>query len=122
MLLQPVFTWDVIAALIAALQRPASIGKAYTIAGPEPLTYREMIETMLREAGLKRPLIPVPLGILRVAVGLYEKMVSRPRVRVDQIRRMEEDKDFDISEAKAELGYAPVSFAEGIRRKIRKEA
>lgn len=122
MLWQPVFTWDVVSALIAALQRPQSVGRAYTIAGPEPITYRQMIETMLREAGLKRTLVPVPLGLVRPLVAWYEKTVSRPRVRMDQIRRMEENKDFDISEARADLGFTPISFQEGMRRKIRGEA
>lgn len=122
MLWQPVFTWDVVDALIAALERDQSIRRAYTIAGPEPLTYREMIETMLQEAGLKRMLVPVPLGLLRQAVGAYERLSHHPRVRLDQIRRMEENKDFDISEARADLGFNPISFREGIRRKVRGQA
>ncbi len=121
MLWQPVFTWDVVAALIAALERPASIGKAYTIAGPEAITYRQMIETMLREAGLKRRLIPLPLGLARGVVTLHEKTTRYPMVKVDQIRRMEEDKNFDFGEARRDLGFDPISFEEGIRRKVRKE-
>ncbi len=122
MLWQPVFTWDVVAAMIAALERPQSIGKSYTVAGPEPITYRQMIETMIREAGLKTRLVPVPLGAVRPLVALYEKRSKNPRIRMDQIKRMEEDKDFDISKAREDLGLNPVSFQEGIRRKVRGEA
>jgi len=119
MLWQPVFTWDVIAAILAALERPVSIGKAYTVAGPEPISYRQMIETMLTEAGIKRPLIPLPLGLIRPIVSYYERHSRNPRIQMDQIRRMEEDKTFDISEAIRDLDFHPVAFTEGIRRKVR---
>lgn len=121
MLWQPVFTWDVVAALIAALERPATIGKAYTVAGPDAISYREMLETMIEEAGLKTRLVPVPLGAARPLVAMYERLARHPRIQMDQIRRMEEDKDFDISQARADLGFDPVSFRDGIRRKVRGE-
>lgn len=118
MLWQPVFTWDVVAALIAALEHPESIGKAYTIAGPEPISYRQMLETMIREAGLRTKLVPVPLKAVRPLVALYEKSSRSPRIRMDQIQRLEEDKVFDITDARRDLSFNPVSFDEGIRRKI----
>lgn len=119
---QPVFTHDVVAALISAWQKPHSIGKVYTVAGPEAITYKEMVQTLLRESGLRRLLIPLPLGVVMGAVKLYGKVSKSPRVRVDQIRRMEEDKIFDISAAREELDFRPVSFSEGIRRKVDKTA
>ncbi len=121
MLWQPVFTWDVVAALISSLECTASIGKAYTIAGPDAISYRDMLETMIEEAGLKTRLVPVPLSAARPLVSLYEKLSRQPRVRMDQIRRMEENKDFNISSARRELGFEPISFREGIRRKVRGE-
>lgn len=118
MLWQPVFTWDVVAALMAALDRPQTIGHAYTIAGPQPITYREMLETLIRAAGLKTRLLPVPLAPLGPLVKFYERNTKNPRVRHDQILRLQENKDFSIEEARRDLGFDPISFEEGIRRKI----
>lgn len=115
---QPIFTWDVVEAILAALDRPHAIGKEYTIAGPEPITYAEMVRTILREAGLRRILVPVPIGLARTAVKLYGKLSNSPRLRPDQIERLQEDKVFDISEAKRDLDFHPVSFQAGIRRKL----
>jgi len=36
----------------------------------------------------------------------------------DQIDRLREDKVFDISDARRDLGFDPISFEEGINRKI----
>jgi len=122
MLWQPVFTWDVVAAIEAALERDVSIGKAYTIAGPEPISYKEMVETILRLLGKRRLLIPVPVSWLRLVALLLAKVMSHPPVRVDQIDRLLEDKVFDISDARRDLGFDPIPFEEGIRRKLRGEA
>lgn len=118
MLWQPVFTWDVVDAMIAALERQQSVGKAYTIAGPEAISYRDMLATMIREAGLKTLLVPVPLAPLGPMVRFYESVSKQPKVRHDQILRLQENKDFDISEARRDLGFDPISFEEGIRRKV----
>jgi len=115
---QPVFTLDVVQALLAALKRPASVRSAYTLAGPAPMTYREMIETIARE--LERPVtfVRVALWPTLLAVRCYEKLVRRPRVTSEQIERLAEDKAFDISPAQRDLGFSPTSFAEGVRRQI----
>lgn len=115
---QPVFTWDVISAIEAALDRPQTIKKAYTLAGPEPITLREMIETILRCMGKRVLLVPVPIAFLRFAARMLAMVMDRPPITLDQIQRLEEDKVFDISEAQRDIGFAPISFEEGIRRKL----
>ncbi|MCX7625309.1 MAG: NAD(P)H-binding protein [Candidatus Sumerlaeaceae bacterium] len=118
MLWQPVFTWDVVGAIEAALTRDVSIGKAYTIAGPEPVSYREMVETILRVAGKRALLIPVPITLLRISVSLLRVITNNPPIREDQIQRLFEDKVFDISDAVRDLDFHPLSFEEGMRRKL----
>jgi uncharacterized protein YbjT (DUF2867 family) len=115
---QPVFTWDVVQALVEALDRPETIGREYTIAGPEPITYREMVRTILREAKLRRLLFPIPFGLAKAAVNLVHRFSATPRIRPDQIDRLREDKIFDISDARRDLGFNPIPFADGIRRKL----
>jgi uncharacterized protein YbjT (DUF2867 family) len=118
MLWQPVFTWDVIAAIEAAMERPETAGKEYTLAGPEPVSYRQMVMTILRLLKRRCLLVPVPISLLRFAARIAESVSARPRIRMDQIRRLEEDKVFDITEARRDLGFSPRSFEEGIRRKL----
>jgi uncharacterized protein YbjT (DUF2867 family) len=118
MLWQPVFTWDVVAAILAALENPQTIQRDYTLAGPEPVSYAEMVRTILRAAGLRRLLVPVPLGVVMLAARLLACVMSRPPLRPDQVQRMREDKVFDITAARRDLGFDPIPFAEGIRRKL----
>ena len=121
MLWQPVFTWDVVQAILAALDRPATVGKEYTVAGPEPISYEQMVCTFLRQMKRRVLLVPVPMAWAKAVVRLYGCVSHRPRVRMDQIQRLEEDKVFDITEARRDLGFNPTSFEEGIRRKLANE-
>lgn len=118
MLWQPVFTWDMVAAILAALDNPAAIGRDYTLAGPEPVSYADMVRTILRTAGLRRLLVPVPLGAVMLAARVLARVMARPPLHPDQVQRMREDKVFDISDARRDLGFEPIPFAEGIRRKL----
>jgi nucleoside-diphosphate-sugar epimerase len=115
---QPVFTWDVVAALVAALDKPESIGHDYNVAGPEPIEYCEMVRTILRQLGKKSLLVPVPVSLAKFVVMAYGMVSSKPRIRLDQIQRLEEDKVFDITDARRDLGFAPISFEEGIAKKL----
>jgi nucleoside-diphosphate-sugar epimerase len=119
---QPVFTHDVVAAIVAALANPIAIGKEYTLAGPEPITYRQMVETIARGLNRKITFVPVPIGAAKSIVRFYQSHSKSPRIRLDQIQRLEEDKVFDISDAVRDLRFAPISFEEGIRRKLARMA
>jgi nucleoside-diphosphate-sugar epimerase len=118
MLWQPVFTHDVVSAIVAALERSETIGKDYTVAGPQPISYAEMVRTILQEAKLRRLLIPIPFGLASAGVALMTRLMKHPPVKREQIERLKEDKVFDIADARRDLGFDPISFREGIRRKL----
>jgi len=117
-LVQPVFTLDVVGALIEALKRPATARTAYTLAGPEPMTYRRMIETIAGALGRRVTFIPLPQGPILLAVRAYQAAARRPRVTTETIQRFGEDRAFDISAARRDLGFNPISFEEGVRRQL----
>jgi uncharacterized protein YbjT (DUF2867 family) len=58
---QPIALDDALHDLTGVLGRPATIGEAYDIGGPEPLTYRTMMEIVSGLLGLRRLIVPVPL-------------------------------------------------------------
>lgn len=118
-LVQPVHTRDVVGALQSAIKTPAAIRSAYTIAGPRPILYREMIKTIARALQRRVLLVPVPVWPMLLAAGAYGRLTSRPRVTTEQIRRMREDRAFDISAAQADLDFRPIDFDEGVALQIK---
>lgn len=112
---QPVHVQDLAAALLSASTSPAAVGKTYAIAGPEPLTFRQLVAEAAAAVGRRPRLLPVPLEPVIAVLQQYERLASRPRIKAEQLERLAEDKSFSIDEARQDLGYAPRPFREGIR-------
>jgi nucleoside-diphosphate-sugar epimerase len=102
---------------------PAAAGRTYILAGGEVGTLRDLVRLIAREAGVKPPRIRLPVWPFRVAGALCEGIcvplgVEPPlyRRRVDFFTK---SRAFDISRARAELGFAPaVGLREGVRRTL----
>lgn len=65
---QPIWAADVARCVVAALEREREGGEAtgrYELAGPEALTYDQMSDLVSRIAGRPRPLVHVPLPLVR---------------------------------------------------------
>ena len=60
---QPVFVLDVAAAIVAAMRSPEAAGRTYELAGPRTYSFRALLEMILADIDLKRPLIEVPDAI-----------------------------------------------------------
>jgi uncharacterized protein YbjT (DUF2867 family) len=112
---QPVHVADVADAVLAAVRRPATVGACYDVAGPEPMTFAELLRISAASVGSRTRLIPMPLAPMVTAARCYEWLSRRPRIRAEQVQRLAEDKAFAIDEAARDLGYAPRPFSEGIR-------
>jgi uncharacterized protein YbjT (DUF2867 family) len=112
-LIQPVHVDDLAGFIATALEADAAVGRAFNVAGPEPLTLRQVVEATGQAVGRRLRLVPLPLGPAIGAVRAYERLATKPRLKVEQVLRLNEDKAFDIGPA-VSLGYAPRSFAQGI--------
>jgi len=89
------------------------------VAGPEPIRFADLLRICARAVGSRTRLVPVPLAPLMALARGYELVSRRPRIRVEQLRRLTEDKAFLIDDAVRDLGYAPRSFADGIGEEAR---
>jgi uncharacterized protein YbjT (DUF2867 family) len=120
---QPVHVADVAHAVLAAAELGALAGEVapgtYDLAGPAPLTFAELLRTAGQAVGSRTRFIPVPLPPVLAAARGYELVSRSPRIKVEQVRRLAEDKAFTIHAAARDLGFAPRSFADGIRSEAR---
>ncbi|MDE2334121.1 MAG: NADH-ubiquinone oxidoreductase [Rhodospirillales bacterium] len=114
---QPIFIGDVVAALRLSLATAWDRAETLVIAGPEPVSYADFVRAVAAAAGLARPLVlPVPLGLLRALAAAARPVPFLPHLGRDELRRLCEDRAFDITPARRRLGFAPVPLAEGLRR------
>jgi uncharacterized protein YbjT (DUF2867 family) len=112
---QPVQVEDLAGAVLAAVERPETARRRYDVAGPEPLTFAEVLRATAAAVGGRVHLVPVPLALVIALTRGYERVSRRPSIRVEQWQRLAEDKAFPIDAAARDLDYAPRPFADGIR-------
>ncbi|MCE2575997.1 SDR family oxidoreductase [Komagataeibacter sp. FNDCR2] len=113
--IQPIWQGDVTRALIAALDRAWDGPHSLVIAGPDQVAYRDFTRMVAQAAGLRpRRVLPVP-GPVLIALSRL-RLPGLPRIRPAEVRRLLEDKIFDIAPMRAQLGFQPHSLAAGLTR------
>ena len=116
---QPVHVADVASAIVACLATPITIGRTYNLSGREPLTFASLVRETVDATGRRRRLVRVPVGPVMSLVRFYNRLVANPRIRVEQVLRLREDKAFDHTAARDDFGFSPRSFADGVREQVR---
>jgi len=111
---QPVHVDDLAHGIVVAIGVPTAIGKAYDLAGPAPLSFRDVVKQAAQALGRRAVVVPVPAAPLLWGLRWVEAAGRRAPIKAEQIERLLEDKAFDIDPARRDLGYAPRTFAEGI--------
>jgi uncharacterized protein YbjT (DUF2867 family) len=116
-LVQPIHQGDVTRSIRAALEHRWAGPASLVIAGPAPVRYADFVRAVAAAAGLRRPFIlPFPAAPLILAARLTKYVSAVPTVQPEEIRRLVEDKAFDIGPMRALLGVEPVPLAEGLAR------
>lgn len=119
-LLQPLLVHDLVIALETCLDRfDKCQGKIIHLAGPKPISYRNIVEEIGNALNKKVRTITISP---RFAIGLATLIRTVPGfsfVDKEQIRRVLISKYWDISCAEDLLDFNPVSFSEGIAQIIK---
>ncbi|MBB3592831.1 NADH dehydrogenase [Rhizobium sp. BK529] len=110
---QPVYVEDIAEAVARAVDGKVEGGKIYELGGPEVLSFRECLETMLKVTARKNRLVSLPFGIASL-IGSIASLVPfiAPPITPDQVKLLKQD-NVVSKEAEAEgrtlkgLGITP---------------
>jgi nucleoside-diphosphate-sugar epimerase len=102
---------------------PAAAGRTYILAGGEVTTLDELIGLIAEEAHVPRSRLRLPVWPFWLAGAACETVCAplgiEPPIYRRRVDFFTKSRAFDISRARAELGYAPqVTLREGIRRTL----
>lgn len=81
---QPVHVDDIAQALVAAVER-RDISGVHEIGGAEPVTYDEMLAETMRATGKRRPILHVPVPLMKPPALVMGLFMSDPPVTVAQL-------------------------------------
>ena len=111
MAFQPVYVGDIAEAARRALNDAATAGKTYELGGPAAMTFKAVMQLVLKETRRKRLLVPVPFAIARIKAAVLG-LLPKPLLTLDQLRLLEQNnvvsdgaltlKDFGILPTAAE--------------------
>jgi uncharacterized protein YbjT (DUF2867 family) len=114
-LVQPIHQSDVTRCLRAALAHPWDSPASLVIAGPEPVRYADFVRAIATASGLRKPFIlPFPAAPLILAARLTRHVAALPTIQPEEIRRLVEDKAFDIAKMRETLRVEPLGLAQGL--------
>jgi len=116
-----VYISDLVDAFRLAADNPNAVGKVYIAAGERYVTLNELAGIIARVVGVPAPWLKVPVRPVRVLSGICEDVCRALRLEPPIFRRRVDffvkNRAFDITRAKAELGYSPkVDMDEGVTR------
>ena len=108
-MMSPLHVRDVADAVVETLERQATIGRTYTLAGPERLTFSEILRRIAAAVDRRKWIVPVPLGLMRASATLFDWIPFFPVTR-DQITMLEEGNVGDANDLAALIGREPRRF------------
>jgi len=116
-LVQPIHQDDLTRCILAALAIAWDGPHSLVVAGPAALPYADFVRAVAHAAGLGRPrIVAIPAWPMMAAAALTAALPLLPTVRPAEIRRLLEDKAFDIAPMIATLGVRPIALADGLVR------
>lgn len=110
---QPVHVRNLAGCILACLNRSESVGKSYNIPGGSAKSLKEIVGIIAGLLGKRVLTLPIP-----ISPTLLAARILRLRIDPEQIERLREDKTFPYDAAAADLGYAPMTFEEGLRLQL----
>lgn len=104
---QPMWVGDVARVAVQVVERPDTIGRSFELGGTEQLTYREMVEEVIRATKRRRVIVPLPLPLIKLVARVSEIVRLPFPVASDQLRQLGYDNLTAPDAVESEFGFRP---------------
>ncbi len=111
---------DVVEGIMAAITAREAEGKAFILAGPEPISFRELAETIASALGARIPDrgLPLPLATtFAIPLSALKRLGVTVPLSLQSVRFLTTHHAYTIDQARAALTYQPrVDLQTGVQR------
>lgn len=112
--MQPVWLEDVAEAFAVAIER-GDLSGTYDIAGPEPLTWHEMLDRIEGALAVRRRRVGVPLGVVRLGAVAGLALPELAPITPDQLQMLIEGSTTEANALATVFGVTPRPFGDVVR-------
>lgn len=106
-LIHPVWVKDLAHGILCCIKLKKFKGQSYTLAGKNPIKYNDFVRLINKKHGYPAKIIYVPYVFSEPLARVIDFYKGRKRVK-------QNDRTYDLSKEKKELGYAPHSVEEAL--------
>ena len=117
--MSPVHVEDVVQAFVVALDDLSTVGKTFVLAGPNILSWSDMLRRIAQSVGRDKWILPMPIGFMRFAATLFDWLPFFPVTR-DQLTMLAEGNAGDPAELEALIRRGSRAFAPANLNYLRK--
>jgi NADH dehydrogenase len=115
---QPIDARDVLAAIAAAIARPALAGRVLDVAGPESLPRRDLVRRAAALLGNAPRIVSIPFALVRTFAALAERLTASPPLTTAMLDVLEHDDRVDAKPACDALGITLTPLDATLRRVV----
>jgi uncharacterized protein YbjT (DUF2867 family) len=108
--LQPVWVEDLVTCLIWSLDDSSKENQVYEVGGPEYLTFRQIVEIIIRKAGINRVLLPISPAALRYLTVFMEHLFPKFPVSTFWLDYLATDRTCSLDTIPRSFGLMPSRF------------
>lgn len=118
-----VYVKNLVEGMILAGEKEKAKGQIYNIADEKETTIKEIAKAMAKALEVKLPRIHLPKTIAKIIAIFFEVLAKiikiEPPLTRKRVAFLTENRIFDISKAKKELGYSPeIKLEQGIKETV----
>jgi NADH dehydrogenase len=116
-MLQPIWVEDIASCIVKSVEEDKLLNGVWEMAGPERLTFDEILDQMADAMGLAPRLkLHIPVPLMMPVARLMEAILPKPPLTTDQLKMLSIDNTTDSNAVTDVFGVRPRSFREYWRK------
>jgi uncharacterized protein YbjT (DUF2867 family) len=111
-LVQPIWIDDLVACLLVALDDPQAVNRTFSVGGGEYLSFREVLETLMKVAGIRRMLFKVQPAYIRMLSLWLEHTFPKFPISIFWLDYIASDRTCPVDILPRQFGVIPARFTD----------
>jgi uncharacterized protein YbjT (DUF2867 family) len=112
---RPILIDDVAECFSKALTTPAATGNTIDLGGSEELTLNEVLAEIASWAGIRKPVLHVPMPVMMMAAAVAQSVLPKPPVTLGQLKMLREGSTCDPGAMMRIFSIQPAGFRDGLK-------